>query len=111
MTLTPEQDQRANTATGISMFISFVLIIVALWQGVSWMTCVWMIVTGLGIQLLTNLLTLSVLKPAIQGNTGAKILVKRLLWPLVPLGIALYMAGILTLIIKGIIAAYLSIFG
>lgn len=111
MRLTPEEDRRANVATGYSMFISFVLVVFALWYGISWMTCVWMVVAGLAIHLLTNLMTLAVLKPALQGNTSVKFLVKRLLWPLVPLGIAVYMAGILTLIIKGIIAAYLAIFG
>ena len=108
----PEQrrPRRANVATALSILLALALIVIAVRANVKWLTCLWMVLGGLGLQGGTNLLALAVAKPALQRRPWA-VFVVSLLWPVVPVAIALYMAGMFTLIIKAIRAGWSAVVG
>lgn len=108
--LTPEEDHRANIATCFSILLAIALVIVAVLLNVRWLTCLWMILGGLGIHGGTNLIGLAIVRPALQRKPWA-VLVIRALWPVIPIGLSLYVAGVLILIIKGLKAGFAAMLG
>ena len=110
MNLTPEEDRLANWATAFSMLLALVLVIIAVRADVSLLMALLMLLVGLALQGGSNLLGLAVAKPALQRKPWA-IFVMRFLWPLVPVALSLYMAGVFTLIIQGCRAGFSSLSG
>ena len=76
-----------------------------------WLTAVWMILGGLALHASNNIICLTIAKPLFRGDKWAIQLVRGILWPLVPIGIAIYVGGILLLIISGLKAIWAAIFG
>ena len=111
MILSQEEDRRANRATAFSMMLAVVLVVVAVSADAKWSTALWMIVAGLAPYVSNNLICLAVAKQAFLGAPWAVLLIRYVLWPLVPIGVALYLAGIFTLIIIGLKAGWSTVFG
>tara|TARA_B100000809_G_C15004676_1_gene482770 strand:+ start:465 stop:794 length:330 start_codon:yes stop_codon:yes gene_type:complete len=109
MRLTPEEDRRANILTGCSMLECLVFVVIAVRYSVSWLTCLWMVLGGLGLISGSNLLCLAILKPTLARRPWAVAIV-RFLQPVPGIAIALYMAGVFTLIIKVAKSCYSAVF-
>jgi len=99
MNMTPEQDQRANRATCFSMLLSLAFVVVAVSFNLSWQDAILMIIGGLILQGCSNLICLPLIKPALEQKTWATVTIK-LMQPLVPIAMAVYIAGFFTLIIQ-----------
>ena len=93
------------------MLLAIAFVVVALWMKVRWSTCLWMVLGGVGIYGASELICLGILKSILKGRQWAIDLVVWILWPLAPIAIAIYAAGIFTLLIKGLIAGYAALFG
>ena len=91
------------------MLLSIALVIIAIWLNIRWAICFWMILGGLAIHCIISLIALAIAKCVLQRKVWAIIVVTFLRF-LPPVGIAVYMAGLLTLIIKGLKAGFSAIF-
>jgi len=109
MSLTPTGEHRANITTSFSMLLSVALVIVAIWLNIRWIMCLWMFLGGLAIHCGTSRISLAIAKFILRRQTWAIIFIEFLSF-LVPVGIALYMAGLLALAIKALKAGLLLVF-
>jgi hypothetical protein len=87
------------------MLLSIALAIIAIWLNIRWAICFWMILGGLAIHCIINLIARAIAKCALQRKVWA-IIVITFLYFLIPVGIAVYVAGLLTLVIKGLRAFF-----
>jgi len=109
--LSPEEDHRANMATAVSICICITLIILGVRSGATWSTYIKMCLAGLGMLGGSNLIARLIIKKSVYNQRWAIMLVRFFLRPLVPLGLAFYMAGGMMLMAKGVRAAFMAIFG
>ncbi len=91
------------------MLLSIALVIIAIWLNIRWAICFWMILGGFAIYCIISLIALAIAKCVLQRKVRAIIVITFLRF-LVPVGIAVYVAGLLTLIIKGLKAGFSAIF-
>lgn len=100
-----------NRATAFSMLLAFVLVVIAVWADIKCSTAFCAVLGGLALQICHNLLGLVIAKPALQGKAWAFVILHILLWPIVPIAVALYAAGFFALIIQACRAGCLRLFG
>jgi len=91
------------------MLLSIALVIIAIWLNIRWAICFWMILGGFAIYFGTNLIGLALVKPLCKGKIWP-IAVAAFLVYLGPISIAVYVAGLLTLVIKVLKAGFSAIF-
>ena len=99
MNMIPEQNQRANRATCFSMLLSAAFVVLAVSMNLSWKDAILMILGGLLLQGCSNLICIPLVKPALERKHWATAIIK-LMQPVVPIAMAIYMAGVFTLIIQ-----------
>ena len=91
------------------MLLSIALVSIAIWLNIRWAICFWMILGGLAIHCIINLIARAIAKCVLQRKVWA-IIVITFLYFLIPVGIAVYAAGLLTLVIKVLKAGFSAIF-
>ncbi|MBA7662579.1 hypothetical protein ES703_70608 [subsurface metagenome] len=91
------------------MLLSIALVIIAIWLNIRWAICFWMILGGFARYCIISLIALAIAKCVLQKKVWA-IIVITFLYFLIPVGIAVYVAGLLTLVIKVLKAGFSAIF-
>jgi hypothetical protein len=87
------------------MLLSIAFAIIAIWLNIRWAICFWMILGGLVFHCVINLIALAITKCVLQRKVWAIIVIKFLIF-LIPVGITVYVAGMFTLVIKGLRAFF-----
>jgi len=109
MGLTPQANHRANILTGISIILCITIFVLTLWLNVHWTVCLWMVLGGLVTFCGFQLVGFVVMKAALARRIWAVTIIG-IGVVLMPCSLAVYVAGLLALITRGVIAVFSAVF-
>ncbi len=98
--LSSEDSPEAHGAARLTILLAVGWVVIAVGADVTLLTALGMLVGGLLLQGASNVLASAVLNPALQGESWA-LAIMSLLRPLVVVGMSLYLAGPVTLVVQG----------
>lgn len=102
-------NRRANQLTALSMVLTLGLIVGGVWVGAPWTFCVAAIVIGLAAHVCDNVLVKAILPRVVKRKLWAMALLETAYWS-VPVSVAVYMAGVVLLVIHAIRFGWNAIF-